>query len=144
MGEESRVQVASLQMPHLLKSDRFHVLHVRSVTASSTVWRTAQVSRRRLSKTEKCLFKKQEYVSYVSFVSATTTCQEDVETGRCAITCSMPHPTVLHDESKISPKHDSENEARVLQSAEETSSCTSTCNANGTTNTITNSMIVLV
>lgn len=53
----------------------------------------------------------------------------------------MAHPTVLHDESKISPKHDSENQARVVQSAEAISSCTSTCNVTGTTDTITNSMI---
>ena len=59
-------------------------------------------------------------------------------------TCSMPHPTVLHDESKISPKHSSEDQARVVQSVEATSSCTSTCNATGTTDTITNSMIVPV
>ena len=54
-------------------------------------------------------------------------------------TCSMPHPTVLHDENKISSKHSSEDQARVVQSAEATSSCTSTCNATGTTDTITNS-----
>ena len=59
-------------------------------------------------------------------------------------TCSMPHPTVLHDDSKISPKHSRENQARVVESAEATSSCTSTCNATGTTDTITNSMIVPV
>ena len=59
-------------------------------------------------------------------------------------TCSMPHPTVLHDESKISPKHSREDQARVVQSAEATSSCTSTCNVTGTTDTITNSMIVPV
>ena len=60
--------------------------------------------------------------------------------------CSMPHPhpTILHDESKISPKHSSEDQARVVQSAEASSSCTSTCNATGTTDTITNSMIVPV
>ena len=58
--------------------------------------------------------------------------------------CSTPHPTVLHDESKISPKHSSEDQARVVQPAKATSSCTSTCNATGTTNTITNAMIVLV
>ena len=56
--------------------------------------------------------------------------------------CSMPHPTVLHDESKITPKHNSEDQAKVVHSAEATSSSTSTCNANGTTDTITNSMIV--
>ena len=44
-------------------------------------------------------------------------------------TCSMPHPTVLHDQSKISPKQSSEDQARVVQTAEATSSCTSTCNA---------------
>ena len=38
-------------------------------------------ARRRLLKKEKRLFKKQEYVSVVS---TTATCQEDVETGRCA------------------------------------------------------------
>ena len=56
----------------------------------------------------------------------------------------MPHPTVLHDESKISSKHSSEDQARVVQSAEATSSCTSTCKATGSTDTITNSMIVPV
>ena len=56
----------------------------------------------------------------------------------------MPHPTVLHDESKISPKHSREDQARVVESAEATSSCTSTCNATGTTDTITNSMTVPV
>ena len=56
----------------------------------------------------------------------------------------MPHLTVLHDESKISPKHSSENQAIVVQSAKATSSWTSTCNATGTTDTITNSMIVPV
>lgn len=59
-------------------------------------------------------------------------------------TCSMPHPTILHDESKISPKHSSADQARAVHSAEATSSCTSTCNATGTTDTITNSMIVPV
>ena len=59
-------------------------------------------------------------------------------------TCSMPHPTILHDESKISPKQGSEDQARVVQAAEATSSCTSTCNATGVTDAITNSMIVPV
>ena len=59
-------------------------------------------------------------------------------------TCSMPHPTVLHDESKISPKQSSEDQARVVQAAEATSSCTSTCNATGVTDAIMNSMIVPV
>ena len=59
-------------------------------------------------------------------------------------TCSMPHPTVLHDESKVSPKHSNEDQAGVVQSAEATSSCTSTCNATGATGAITNSMIVPV
>ena len=37
-------------------------------------------------------------------------------------TCSMPHPTILHDESKTSPKQSSEDQAEVVQSAEATSS----------------------
>ena len=59
-------------------------------------------------------------------------------------TYSMPHPTILHDESKIVPKNGSENQARAVQSVEATNTCTSTCNATGTTDTITNSMIVPV
>ncbi|KAL9978265.1 hypothetical protein ACROYT_G015763 [Oculina patagonica] len=59
-------------------------------------------------------------------------------------TCSMPHPTVLHDESRISPKQSSEDQARVVQAAEATSSCTSTCNATGVIDAIMNFMIVPV
>ena len=80
-GEKSRVPVPSRRMPHLPKSNRLRVLHVHSVTATITAWRTAQVSRRRLLQKERHLFRKQEYVLVVS---VTATRQEDVETGRCA------------------------------------------------------------
>ena len=111
MGEESRAQVASQQMPHLPKSNRLRVLHVHSVTASITVWRTAQVSRR-LSKKERRLFKKQEYVfGCLRYGHVSRRCQN----RKVCKTCSMPHPTVLHDESKMKTKHSSEDQARVVQ-----------------------------
>ena len=84
---------------------------------------------------EKHLFKKQEYsYSHMSRCWNQKVCK----------TCSMPHPTVLHDEIKISPKHNSKDQARAVHSTKATSSCTSTCNATETTNTITNSMLVPV
>ena len=62
--------------------------------------------------------------------------------------CSMPHPTVLHDETKSTLKVNegsaSKQVARVAQPEEATSSCTSTCNATGAIDAITNSMIVPV
>ena len=134
MGEESRAQVAPLQMPHTLKSNH---LQVHSVTNNSTVWRTAQVSRRRLLKKEKRLFKKQ---NYVLVVSAMATCQEDIEIGRCAKLAVCPTRPSFMMKARFLPSMI----AKTKQKAEATSSCTSTCNATGTTDTITNSMIVLV
>ena len=60
----------------------------------------------------------------------------------------MPHPTVLHDETKSTLKVNegsaSKEVARVAQPEEATSSCTSTCNATRAIDAITNSMIVPV
>ena len=129
-------------MPHLTKINRHHVFYVHSATVSITIWRSAQVSRRRLLKKGEHLSKKREYVLVVSATAKKMSrrCQN----GKVCKTCSMPHPTVLHDEIRISPKQSSEDQSRVFQAAEATSSCTSTCNATGVTDAITNSMIVLV
>ena len=60
----------------------------------------------------------------------------------------MPHPTVLHDETKSTLKVNegsaSKEVARVAQPEEATSSCTSTCNATRAIDAITNSVIVPV
>ena len=60
----------------------------------------------------------------------------------------MPHPTVLHDETKntleVNEGSASKQVARVAQPEEATNSCTSTCNATGAIDAITNSMIVPV
>ncbi|CAH3140987.1 unnamed protein product [Porites evermanni] len=60
----------------------------------------------------------------------------------------MPHPTVLHDETKSTLKVNegsaSKEVARVAQLEEATSSCTNTCNATRAIDAITNSMIVPV
>ena len=62
--------------------------------------------------------------------------------------CSMPHPTVLHDVTKSTLKVNegsaSKEVARVAQLEEATSSCTNTCNATRAIDAITNSMIVPV
>ena len=62
--------------------------------------------------------------------------------------CSMPHPTALYDETKSTLKVNegsaSKQVARVAQPEEATSRCTSTCNATGAIDAITNSMIVPV
>ncbi|KAJ7394737.1 hypothetical protein OS493_000566 [Desmophyllum pertusum] len=100
---------------------------------TTTIWMIAKVSRRRPSKKESHLLKKLEYASVVSALGMYPKGAKTEMCARC-----MPHPTVLHDDTKSAPKNNedqvSKQSARVSQSEEATCSCTSTCNATRASN----------